>query len=155
MLTQIGVITALSATDGRQPIASIRVLPPSACAKCASGEGCGAGLFARLLRMRPTSIDLPVSAATRPGQRVWLAMDEQQLARQALFWYGLPVLGFLAGAALPVWLLAGSASGGNLSVDGLSLLSGLSGLAMCWLAVRRWQHPVRPRVLLEAPCSSR
>lgn len=170
MLTQIGVITALAersietfrqnAESAPTPVptssqtATIRVLPPSACERCAAGQGCGAGLFARLLRHKATELSLPVAVGARIGQRVWLTLDERLLARQAWYWYGLPIIGFLLGAAIPVWLWSNQLqASADWTRDGLSLLSGVLVMAVCWLMVRLTLRPTLPRVLLNSPCT--
>ncbi len=158
MLTQAGIVVALKDAGWEQLKykATIKVLPPSACELCSKGQGCGAGLFARLLRMRPTELILPVTNELKVGQRVWLAMDERQAAKQAWFWYGLPILGFVLGASLPLWLPS-MVSGSNFAMaqpgqDALSLLSGTLLLITCWAGTRLLQRPQLPRVLLNSPC---
>lgn len=156
MLTQIGVITALSTTAAAditrsKPTATIRVMPPSACERCAAGQGCGAGLFARLLRSKATELSLPVTNEARVGQKVWLTLDERSLAKQAWYWYGIPIIGFLLGAILPeVTALPLTTA---LAHDGVSLLGGVLMMVLCWLIVRLKLKPTLPRVLLNSPCS--
>ena len=151
MLTQIGVITALPDISTGTSTATIRVMSASACERCVAGQGCGAGLFARLLRSKATELTLPVAADARVGQRVWLTLDERLLARQAWYWYGLPIIGFLFGAAAPLWLWP--QTGGDVITDGFSLLLGLILMAICWTVVRGLLRPVLPRVLLNSPCT--
>ncbi len=156
MPTQIGVITALSTTAAAEmttskPIATIRVMPPSACERCAAGQGCGAGLFARLLRSKATELSLPVASGARVGQRVWLTLDERSLARQAWYWYGIPIISFLLGAILPEMI--GLQLTTALARDGISLLGGVLMMLTCWLIVRLKLKPTLPRVLLNSPCS--
>ena len=168
MLTQTGVITALSTTmvdqntegmtTSKQTIATIRVMPASTCERCATGQGCGAGLFARLLSSKATALSLPVAKEARVGQKVWLTVDERSLLIQAWYWYGIPIIGFLLGAAIPVWEailpeLISLQVTTELARDGVSLLSGILTMVICWLLVKMKLQPTLPRVLLNSPCT--
>lgn len=162
MLTQTGLITALPPVDtNARAQAVVSVLPASACERCALGQGCGAGLFSRLLRIKATELrlTLPHDATARVGQRVWLGLDEQQLARQAWFWYGLPVIGFVLVTALITWWWSVSAASAGQPADTsgwrdlAALLAGLLTMAGCWALTRRYLPPVMPRLLLNSPCA--
>ncbi len=155
MLTQTGVVTDIQFADQSQPIpqATIQALPASACERCLNGGGCGAGLFSRLLRMPATELVLPAPDELQLGQRVWLAIDERQLVRQAWYWYGLPSVGFLLGAALPQWLWPAVTAAKQPGQDALSILSGVSLMIISWLLARTLQRPQMPRILLNSPCT--
>lgn len=149
IFTQIGTITNLASLNDGQRQATIRILPASSCAKCAAGNGCGAGLFSQLLRAKKVDIKVPVNVGLSVGQRVWLCLDDQYINKQAWYWYGLPVLGFILGASLPRWVFI---TVENSTADILSLMAGLTVMLFCWLVARRIQPVVHPKILTQAPC---
>lgn len=69
----------------------------SGCPACDAGEGCGAGLFGRLLRRKPMRIRLRHSGFVTAGQAVSLGLREALFLRLVLRLYGWPVLAGLAG----------------------------------------------------------
>lgn len=73
------------------------------CARCAAGEGCGAGLFAKLLRGRLQ--ELPVALPRHldhlvPGDQVLVGLSVRAVQSASFLLYGLPLAGLLAGAVL-------------------------------------------------------
>jgi len=71
-----------------------------ACRRCARGEGCGAGVFAGLLLRSATRVMLPPRADFARGAWVRVGVEPSRLLQAALLVYGLPLLAFLAGAAI-------------------------------------------------------
>ena len=87
----------------------VRMGTRAGCAACADGNGCGAGLFAKLLRNKPVVIELPRNGlSVEPGQMLTLAFPEQVYIKLVLNSYGWPLLATLAGAyvghGLGTWL---------------------------------------------------
>lgn len=72
---------------------------PERCERCARGEGCGAGVFARLFSRRETLLPAPPGVALADGDWVRVGLDPRRLAVAAAWHYGLPLAGFLIGAA--------------------------------------------------------
>jgi len=107
----------------------------AACARCASGKGCGAGLFSGLLLLSaPARLPLPAEAGYRAGQHLRAGIRPRRLVIAALLLYLLPVLAFVTGVLLADALWPAS--------DGRTLVGGLLACAMLWLPalamVRRW-----------------
>ena len=77
----------------------VRLGSQSGCSACDNGEGCGAGLFARLLRRQPAIIELARNNMDiEAGQMLTLAFPEQVFIKLVFASYGWPLLGALAGA---------------------------------------------------------
>lgn len=76
------------------------ISPPENCRRCARGNGCGAGVLARLFSRGDTRIVVPARPALSDSDWVRVGLDPKQLARAASLHYGLPLAGFLAGAVI-------------------------------------------------------
>ncbi len=105
------------------------------CARCAAGQGCGAGLFARLLRAPAGELRLPLSARqTRQLQgarQVELQLPHSSLIRGSLILYALPI--FSAGTSVVLAHLAGAG-------DALAVLALLAGGLPALLVARRYSR---------------
>ena len=97
------------------------------CLRCQSGRGCGAGLLAGV--SRDIRLTVPVTEELRlaPGDRVALTVPPGSLTRGALAVYGLPLTGFIAGAA------TAAAAGAR---DPASIALASAGLLLGWLIAR-------------------
>lgn len=82
---------------------------PETCQRCARGEGCGAGVFGRLFARRETRVALPTRLAVAVGDHVRVGLEPGHLALAAGLHYGLPLAGFLVGAAMGHAALSDSA----------------------------------------------
>jgi sigma-E factor negative regulatory protein RseC len=111
-------------------LAIVRVDAPVACARCASGKGCGAGLLTQDERPRELEVVVPEGLSLRRGDPVNLAIAPQYLLRAAFFAYGLPLVGILGAAAIG-WVL------GLATTDVAAVGCVLAGLALGVLAGRR------------------
>jgi len=117
---------------------TVRTLPRAACAACAAGHGCGAGLFSRLLLSSPQLFQLNSDLTLVPGDQVLLQAAQPDVDRMAMLWYGLPLLLMLLTASLMQWALTLAQWPGRPWVDLAVLLALLGGLAAgWWLAARR------------------
>lgn len=96
MDTPTGTLVSVAARGG---LARVRVDQPAACARCAAGRGCGAGLFARQ-RAGEVIEARVVSDGLKEGMAVDILLDEGGLWRAALLAYGYPLLGALGGAGV-------------------------------------------------------
>ena len=114
---------------------------PEQCARCARGEGCGAGVFARLFGRRETRVVLPGDAEASPGQWVRVGLVPRQLALAAAWHYGLPLAGFLLGA-----LAAAAAMPSGAAEDLTALATGLVAFAVTVRFVRRFGPTLEPVV---------
>ena len=94
MIKQPGSVVALSGDR-----AVIETEPIQHCEACASGRGCGAGLFARLLSCRATRLEVPNDLGVAAGDRVTVGVDERGLVRASLRLYGTFLMALVGGAA--------------------------------------------------------
>lgn len=77
----------------------VRMGSQSGCTACDNGNGCGAGVFAKLLRRKAVTIELERgSVEAGVGQMVTLAFPEQVYLKMVLAYYGWPLLAALGGA---------------------------------------------------------
>jgi sigma-E factor negative regulatory protein RseC len=117
----------------------VRMGSQSGCTACDNGNGCGAGVFAKLLRGKAVVIELARNdLSVEPGQMLTLAFEEQVYIKLVLASYGWPLLAALAGAyaghGLSTWL-----EFGPLLVDAGALSAGLlfGGIALRLIKNRR------------------
>lgn len=87
----------------------VRMGSQSGCSVCDSGNGCGAGVFAKLLQRKPVIMVLKhQDINVEPGQMVTLAFPEKMYLKMVFTWYGWPLLAALVGAFagfnMGVWL---------------------------------------------------
>jgi len=75
---------------------------PEQCQRCQAGQGCGAGLLARLFASaRPSAVTVPrdqvrSEQVVQGGDWVRVGVPSALLARAAVTLYGLPLLAFVA-----------------------------------------------------------
>jgi len=90
----------------------VRLGSQTGCTACDNGNGCGAGVFAKLLQRKPVIMELARNDMNvEPGQMVTLAFPEQVYLKLVFTSYGWPLLAALAGAfaghGLGTWLQLG------------------------------------------------
>jgi len=110
----------------------VRVGSQTGCPACDNGQGCGAGVFAKLLQRKPVVLELPCeSEDLRVGQMATLSFPEQLYLKLVLANYGWPLLAALAGGWAGFVLLNKFLLNGFL-LDAVTLFSGLlaAGLVM-------------------------
>lgn len=128
----------LSVDTGTEPAhAVVEVETSFRCARCASGKGCGAALFADDAASRRVDALVASQLELRVGDRVRLELTADNVLRAAGLVYGLPLCGALAGAALAWWSGAGDAGAALAAATG-----GLVGIAAGRLRLRR-EHCLR------------
>lgn len=96
----------VSVAPGR---ATVSVEVSSACARCAAGKGCGAGLLGSGQRTRLLEVNLPPEWDLKVGDRVNLSLAPSHLLRAAGLAYGVP-LGCVVVALGIGWAVAGRMS---------------------------------------------
>lgn len=137
MLEQQGEV--ISTGGGR---ASVRLGGRSGCAACDAGNGCGAGVFGRLLRRRPVILEFENHLDAHPGQAVVVGIPEAWFLRLTARFYLFPLLAGLGGAAcghyLSVMFQAGSAGRDVMALAG-ALLSAAA--AIRWSRARPVEFP--------------
>jgi sigma-E factor negative regulatory protein RseC len=108
----------ISVAPGR---ATVSVEVSSACARCAAGKGCGAGLLGGGQRSSLLDVHVATDMDLKVGERVSLSLAPSQLLRAACLAYGLP-LGAVIVALGIGWAVAGRMS------DAVALLLAAAGL---------------------------
>ena len=113
---------------------AVVVTPSGACERCASGKGCGAGLWTRA-----RTLMLPHETAGEPlvvGRAVAVACDPGHVLRTSLLAFGLPLTGIVAGALAAVlcgggdaWVALGATAGFGAGALGSRHAQGLAGAA--------------------------
>jgi sigma-E factor negative regulatory protein RseC len=112
-----------------QGYAIVSVAPGAACARCAAGKGCGAGLTAAADRRREIKVPLADGSLLNTGDQVALAIPPADLLRGAVYAYGLPLAGMVLALAI-AWLLQGTLT------DPVAVLVAAAGLAAAWTGSR-------------------
>jgi len=125
----------------------VRMGSQTGCSACDNGQGCGAGVFAKLLKRSPTVVELPrQDVDVEPGQMVTLAFPEQVYLKMVLAYYGWPLLAALTGGAcaysLGTWLQFEAAM--------LDVATLIGGLLVGGMAVRAVQKYKGSEVLLNS-----
>lgn len=118
--------------------AIVEVEAAEACARCARGEGCGAGIWSNRQDAMRLRARLPSGACPLPGSRVDVELCDGGIAHAALLGYGLPLAGLVIGAAL------GAVTGG----DTFTAIGGLLGLLSGILLARRLPAGQPPEIRL-------
>lgn len=118
---------------------------PESCARCARGEGCGAGAFGRLFSRHETRVCLPSGLEVTSGEWVRIGLDSRQLAVAAGLYYGLPLAGFLGGALAAHFVIPDG--------DLIALASGLAGFFLSVYFVGRQMRPTLNPVVERLSCS--
>ena len=111
----------------------VRMGTRSGCAACDNGKGCGAGLFAKLVKRKPVIVELARNGLkVETGQMLTLAFPEQVYIKLVFASYGWPLIGALAGAlggfSLGVWLQFSP-----LLIDAFTLTGGIF---TAWFVIR-------------------
>jgi len=111
----------------------VRMGSQTGCKACDNGEGCGAGLFAKLLQRKPVVLELARNNVdVEAGQMLTLSVPAQLFMKLVLTSYGWPLLAGLAGA------YAGYGAGSWLQLDPqmIDLLTFAAGGLAAWLFLR-------------------
>jgi sigma-E factor negative regulatory protein RseC len=113
----------------------VRLGSQSGCRACDNGQGCGAGLFARLLHRKPVEIELKRNELkVEPGQMLKLALPEKLYIRLVAASYGWPLLAALVGASAAYSFSANSQMDPmmiDLATLSVGLLSGILTIRLC------------------------
>jgi len=112
---------------------SVRMGAQTGCTACDNGQGCGAGLFAKLLRNKPVVLELARDGLTvETGQMLTLAFPESVYVKMVFAYYGWPLLAALAGAlfghGLATWLTFASGP--------VDLATLIGGILAAWIGIR-------------------
>jgi len=90
-------------------MATVTVSRLVACARCAAGKGCGAGLLSGNPAPAEFQVQIPDSMALRVGDQVTLELSPDNLLKASFLVYGLPLVGVLTMLIIG-WVVAGPLS---------------------------------------------
>ena len=125
----------------------VRMGSRTGCSSCDNGTGCGAGLFARLLRRQTVVLELARNGVeVEAGQMLTLAFPESVFTKLVFASYGWPLLAALTGAYAGYGAGSWSQSG-PLLTDVLTLAGGC---LAAWLFLRFVRHERTMQTLLDS-----
>jgi sigma-E factor negative regulatory protein RseC len=120
--------------------ACIEVGPAEGCNRCASGKGCGAGIFVRLINRKPIRLTIDRIQPLQPGQVVTIGIPESLFLRWVLVLYGLPLLAAFV-IAVPAQYLS-ERLGLSAGVTDLFVLAGsVTGFAAALMILKKRSVP--------------
>jgi sigma-E factor negative regulatory protein RseC len=121
-------VSLVDSADGVRAVVEVKVA--ASCPRCASGKGCGAGIFtASGNAAQPVEASVREGLILSEGDVVEISLAPDNLLQAAIIVYGLPMLGAIAGAVL--------AYAFSLR-DSAAAISALIGMA-AGLVVSRWR----------------
>lgn len=115
----------------------VRAGAQSGCTACDNGEGCGAGLFAKLVQRKPVILKLARNEIrAEAGQMLTIAFPGRMYLKLVLASYGWPLMaaigGAVAGNSLTLWAGLQPAA-----IDAATLAGGV---LAAWLAIRLFRR---------------
>ncbi|HSM30114.1 MAG TPA: SoxR reducing system RseC family protein [Woeseiaceae bacterium] len=113
-----GTVVAI-VRDGRGVTAIVDIESDAVCARCASGRGCGAGLFAARGGSRRLEVEVSEGLELAEGDVVDIRLAPGNVLLAALIVYGLPLAGAAAAAALAYMASLGDAAAAAMALAGL------------------------------------
>ena len=124
----------------------VRVGSQSGCSACDNGQGCGAGVFARLLQRQPVLLQLAnPDGQFRVGQMVTLSFPESLYLKMVMMNYAWPLLAALIGG----WAAFATASSFQLGGGALDAVTLAGGLIAAILVVRVIRQRGAPESVLD------
>lgn len=132
MLREEGIVISVKGDR-----AEVEARPKSACGSCSARSGCGTSLVASLFPRRRHGFIARNRVGARPGDRVFIGLDEADLQLASLMIYLLPLLGLIGGALSGLYLARLLDSSDS---ELLSILLGGAGMAavLFWVRVRSY-----------------
>ncbi len=116
------------------------------CARCAAGNGCGAGLLTAGSGFRQIRVAARDHADFQIGDTVQLSLSPGRLLRMAAIVYGLPLLTAVAAAAAALLLHLGDAKAAIVTLTGLLLgWWGARAVAGYWRCPGFWTDEIRAK----------
>ena len=120
MDTATGTVRAVIAREhGQRAIVDVDVA--AACARCAAGKGCGAGLLGGQGRVRQVEAALGPGIEVAAGDRVEIALRPRDLLHAAVVVYVPPLGGGALGAALAYGIAGSDMSTAAATLIGMGL----------------------------------
>ena len=125
----------------------VRMGARSGCSACDDGKGCGAGLFARLIRNKPVVLELARDdMKIETGQMLTLSFPERVYMKMVFASYGWPLLAALAGA-FAGHSLGQSLGFSRLMIDAVTLTGGV---LFAWLCMSFFRHRNPAKTIFES-----
>lgn len=119
----------------------------SACARCRSGKGCGAGVFGIFFAGRKARLAMPESENWQVGDAVRVGVPARQLMLASIALYLFPLFCFMLGLLTAhVWLAPGH--------DIWALLSGIVCAVIGLMVVRKRNWRLRSLIIEPMPVES-
>jgi sigma-E factor negative regulatory protein RseC len=109
--------------------ATVEVERIAACARCAAGKGCGAGLLSGSTKAAILEVSLSPHSQFSAGDEVRLKLEPAHLLRATILVYGLPLAGMVLGPSAG-WLISRPLT------DGVAVAYAAAGLAAGFIASR-------------------
>ena len=116
---------AATVTSLSNGMATVTVSRLVACARCAAGKGCGAGLLGGNPAPAEIQVQVPESMTLRVGDQVTLELSPDSLLKASFLVYGLPLLGVVV-ILIIGWLVAGPLN--DVTAIALAIVGLLAGL---------------------------
>jgi len=104
---------------------TVEVESSLACARCAAGKGCGAGLLGGAAQTKRITVPYTNGLRLRHGDRVLLTLHPAGLLRAALIGYGFPLFGTILALLLGNWLQDGLSDADAVLLAVIGLIIGL------------------------------
>ena len=130
-------------TNGDDLRAVVDVPDMPACARCAAGKGCGAGLFVAGTGSRRVEAVVSPELRLEVGDEVELQVSPDSLLQASFLVYGVPLSGGVAGAAAAYALSLGDAGSALLALLGVA---GGMLVSRRYLGVSGCVHRFTPRI---------
>jgi len=111
------VLSLADSADGVRAIVAVELA--SACPRCASGKGCGAGIVTAGSGVRQIEVSVRSGMEIAVDDVVEISLAPDNLLRAAVLVYGLPMLGALVAAAIAYALSLGDAGAAMAALLGL------------------------------------
>lgn len=105
------------------------------CGSCSANKGCGTGVVAKVVGQRMSRVRAINTIDAKVGDEIIIGLHDQALVRGSLAVYAVPLVAMLVVAML------GDLLGSELQLssnEGLTVVSGLAGLGLGFLWVRRF-----------------
>lgn len=111
------VLSLVDSADGVRAIVTVEVA--SVCPRCATGKGCGAGIFTAGSGSREVEASVRSGLDVAVDDIVEISLAPENLLQAAVIVYGLPMLGAVIAAALAYALNLGDAGAAIAALLGL------------------------------------
>lgn len=108
--------------------AEVEVSAAVACARCAAGRGCGAGLLGASEKTRRVQARIAAGVDVQEGDAVRIELSHRQLLRASWLVYGLPLVAAVIATGMAYFFSLG---------DSYAVAAAVAGLAVGFLVARR------------------